>query len=91
MSVVFTVRVSLQFTKIKQVNDIMPNNMVDVMGIVDRVEPSAIIQTRDSREVSPLALLLPMTTQEIAYTPVFIEVSLGVVLLKHGAGCYCSS
>lgn len=33
----------------------MPNNMVDVMGIVDRVEPSAIIQTRDSREVSPSA------------------------------------
>ncbi len=56
---------SLQFTKIKQVNDVHPNTVVDVMGIVDRVEPSAIIQTRDSREVS-LAIWLPCecTTQE---------------------------
>lgn len=41
----------LQLIKIQELNDRFANEAVDVIGVVDRVEPSAVIQTRDGREV----------------------------------------
>jgi hypothetical protein len=43
---------AMQLIKIQELNDRFANEAVDVMGIVDRVEPSAMIQTRDGREVN---------------------------------------
>jgi len=48
---------SLQFIKIKQLNDKFANETADVMGVVDRVEPTAVIQTRDGKEVTIISLL----------------------------------
>lgn len=50
----------VQLRKIGQLNDMYANEAVDVLGVVDTVADSAMIQTRDGKDVSPLpnALLL---------------------------------
>lgn len=40
-----------QFIKVKELNDKYANETVDVIGVIDKVDPSAIIQTREGKEV----------------------------------------
>ncbi len=42
----------LQLRKISDLNDMFANEMVDVLGVIDTVQDSAIIQTKDGRDVS---------------------------------------
>ena len=46
------VSVSLQLKKIAQLIDMFANEAVDVLGVVDTVADSALIQTRDGKDVS---------------------------------------
>ncbi len=41
----------MQFIKVKELNDKFANETVDIVGIVDKVDPSAVIQTREGKEV----------------------------------------
>ncbi len=42
-----------QLRKIVELNDMFANEAVDVLGVVDTVADSAMIQTRDGKDVSP--------------------------------------
>lgn len=42
----------LQLRKISDLNDMFANEMVDIMGVVDTVGDSSLIQTKDGRDVS---------------------------------------
>ena len=42
----------LQLRKISDLNDMFANEMVDVLGVIDTAQDSAIIQTKDGRDVS---------------------------------------
>ena len=41
-----------QLRKISDLNDMFANEMIDVLGVVDTAQDSAIIQTKDGRDVS---------------------------------------
>ena len=44
--------IRLQLKKIGQLIDMFANEAVDVLGVVDTVADSALIQTRDGKDVS---------------------------------------
>jgi len=48
-----------QFKKISQLEEVAPNQMVDVIGVVDRVDAQTTIQRRDGSEACSPTPTLP--------------------------------
>ncbi|EIE20436.1 replication factor-a protein [Coccomyxa subellipsoidea C-169] len=44
-------KMQYHFIKVKELNDKFANETVDIIGIVDKVDPSAVIQTREGKEL----------------------------------------